>query len=385
MRRRSSCSALLFAALAVSGTASCSGPGRGSGSTPPPSADTGFTPSDLGGGAWVLTELGRGEPVPAEVRIDAVLEADRIAGSAGCNRYFASIQSPSIESPTPGALRVGPIGATRRMCPPPVMDLEQRYLTALSGVTRGRRSGSRLELFFESTQGADALVFVRDVPSGTGGHGECEDRERGERFRGHLILGHEVHSFTACGSDRERWVLDRTGGELRDAYRALTTEPYQKLYVELRGTAAPTLSEGFGADYDGALEVLDLRFAAAETRGCAEDLAGLDFVAYGNEPFWRLEIAPHALRLRQLGSPEVRFPRDPGATRTWASRGKDGASIEVWLDEQRCVDSMSGAHFAFRARVRLGQETWLGCAREGVAQAPAGLVLRPKRPAPRPR
>ena len=81
--------------------------------------------------------------------------------------------------------------------------------------------------------------------------------------------------------------------------------------------------------------------------------------------------APDALRLRRLGSPELRFPHGPpattGATRTWASRGGDGASIEVWLEDQRCIDSMSGARFAYRARVRLGQESWLGCAREGGA------------------
>jgi uncharacterized membrane protein/heat shock protein HslJ len=366
MRRQPSRSALFFAALAVSGTASCSGPGGGSGSTPSPATDAGLALSDLGSDPWLLSELGRGERVPAEVRIDAAFEEGRISGSAGCNRYFAN-----IESPTPGALRIGPIGATRRMCEPPVMELEDRYLAALSAVTRGSLSGGQLELLFEGAQGADALVFVREAPSGAGGPGDGGDRAEGERFRGHLILGHEVRSFTACGSSRERWVVDRTGGDLRNTYRALTTEPYQKLYVELRASAAPTLSEGFGADYDGALEVFDLRFAAAETRGCAEDLAGLDFDAYGNEPLWRLEIAPDALRLRRLGAPELRFPHGPvaatGVTRSWASRGADDASIEVRLEEQRCIDSMSGAHFAFRARVRLGEQSWLGCAREGGA------------------
>lgn len=366
MKPRTSRPALFFAALAVSALASCSGSRDGSGSTPPPAADEGFSLRDVGGGRWVLTELGRGERVPAGVGIDAVFEDGRISGSAACNRYFAS-----VESAAPGALRIGPIGATRRMCEPPLMDWEQRYLGALEQVTHGRLANGRLELSFEGARGSDALVFVREAAGGAGGPGDGEGGEEGERFRGHLIIGHEVRSFTACGGDRERWVVDRTGGQLRDTYQALTTQPYQKLFVELRGSAAPTLSEGFGAEYDGSLEVYDLRFAAAETRGCSEDLAGLDFVAYGNEPFWSLEIAPEALRLRRLGSPELRFPQasgpKTGATRTWASRGEDGASIEVRLDEQRCIDSMSGARFAFRAWVRLGTETWRGCAREGGA------------------
>ncbi len=348
---------LLLVALATAGGLACR---SGSGAAPTPVETASL--AGLVGPRWVLTELGRGETVPAEVEIDAVFEPERIAGSAGCNRYFASVGSEA-----PGVMRIGPIGATRRMCPSPAIDLEGRYLAALGSVSAWRLAAGRLELIFQGVDRADALVFVRAAGPGDEASGAAPE----QRFRGHVVLGHEVRSFTACGSERERWLLDRTGGRLANVYRSLTQQPYQPLYVVLRGRLAPTPRDGFGADYDGALEALDLRHAAAETRGCAEDLAGLVAVAFGNEPFWRLEIAADAIRLRQLGAAELRFPHRPpvsrGAARTWTTRSEVAGDLEVTLQEGRCTDSMSGAYFAFRARVRLGDETWLGCGREGDA------------------
>ena len=78
-------------------------------------------------------------------------------------------------------------------------------------------------------------------------------------FRGHLVWGHEVRSFKPCGMEVEYWVVDLTGGELWDVYRALTHEPYQPLYAELRGHLGPPPSTGFGAKYEKQLRVLELR------------------------------------------------------------------------------------------------------------------------------
>jgi heat shock protein HslJ len=109
------------------------------GSVPAPSSG-----SDLDGTSWLLVQIG-GEEL-ASGSPEATLEFDlgerRVAGSAGCNRYFGGI----IEGPEGGVLRVGPVGATRMHCPPPQMELEHRFLTSLGAVARWERMEGRLHL-----------------------------------------------------------------------------------------------------------------------------------------------------------------------------------------------------------------------------------------------
>lgn len=191
------------------------------------------------------------------------------------------------------------------------------------------------------------------------------------RMRGELVWGHEVRSFRECGSQTETWVVDATGGELREASEALASGPYAPLFVELRGRIGPAPARGFGADYDGALTVVELRHAARESRGCDEDLSGVEFRARGNEPFWSLEIRPSGIRLLRLGaaarSYAYRPPRrgDGGWTYLADAKEPPGSAVEIRIREQRCVDAMSGERFAFRASVRTEGERLEGCALEG--------------------
>jgi uncharacterized membrane protein/heat shock protein HslJ len=316
---------------------------------------------DLAGATWVLERLGRERAVPEGVEITAAFEGERVSGSAGCNRYFAD-----LESPAPGELAVGPIGATRRACPSPQAELETRYLAVLAGVTRWSFSAGRLALEWTGPAGADALLFRERVPDAAS---EVEDAAR---WRGHLILGDEVRSFTPCGSADELWVVDGTGSELADVYDSLAAEPYEKLFIELRGRREAAPEEGFGSEYAGSLVALELRRAARETRGCAEDLAGVELRARGTEPFWSVEIRANAIRFSQLGEPEPRVfpyasPARFGASRVYVSQAERPGDerIEIDLVERPCVDPMSGERFPFAARVRIGDRTLSGCALEG--------------------
>jgi uncharacterized membrane protein/heat shock protein HslJ len=190
-------------------------------------------------------------------------------------------------------------------------------------------------------------------------------------FHGHLVWGHEVRSFKPCGMEVEYWVVDLTGGELWDVYRALTHEPYQPLYAELRGHLGPPPSTGFGAKYEKQLRVLELRRAARESRGCEENLAGIEFRASGNEPFWNVTISRNEITFSELGKPKIIFPhvapKLSGNHYVYSSRtvGPAPYGIEIIIDEKRCIDSMSGGHFSFAAQVSLDDHKYLGCAREG--------------------
>lgn len=212
------------------------------------------------------------------------------------------------------------------------------------------------------------LLFVHALLLSSPGHAK-EDHSL--IFRGHLVLGHEVRSFKPCGKDIEYWVLDRTGGELWKVYRKLTRKPYEAMYAEVRGQLEASPSHGFGADYDPQLTVTELRRAGVETHGCGEDLAGIEFRASGNEPFWNVQISESGIIFSQLGKPKLMFPYAPssasGGWQAYSSRIDEPVQhgIEIALREKRCIDSMSGEHFSFAAQVSIDSHMYAGCAREG--------------------
>ncbi len=139
------------------------------------------------------------------------------------------------------------------------------------------------------------------------------DESPGIRLRGHVVLGHEVRTFQPCGEASELWVIPTA--ELRSAYDALSHEPYQPVFAELRGELRPPPESGFGAEYQGQLQVLTVMRAAPATEGhgCAEDLTGIAFRASGNEPFWHLRVTRDSIRLLDTRSFRTRVSRSVAA------------------------------------------------------------------------
>jgi len=115
----------------------------------------GEAPPDLAGTAWQAAEI-RGRAVHGDVASTLRFDDDgRVSGSAGCNRYFGTL---SLEGER---VSVGPLGSTRMMCAPPVMDQEQRFLQALEGARRLERRGDAL-LFFGEGDAATLRLLPAD-------------------------------------------------------------------------------------------------------------------------------------------------------------------------------------------------------------------------------
>jgi heat shock protein HslJ len=109
-------------------------------------------------GEWRLLRLGPDETVPADVQITVQFDNGTIAGNAACNRYTGSVQEGAV----PGAIALaGPLATTRRMCPPLLMDWEQRYLAALEGLAQYTFIAGRLVLTWQRDDSVGQLVFVR--------------------------------------------------------------------------------------------------------------------------------------------------------------------------------------------------------------------------------
>ncbi len=111
--------------------------------------------------AWRLTSLTGIEIADSETLLDAVIETDRISGSSGCNRYFASIQSSG-----PGQISLGPIAGTARECAAPTMNLESQFLEGLQDVDRFGFFMGKLLLTGTGTQESTVnLTFSRSAPT----------------------------------------------------------------------------------------------------------------------------------------------------------------------------------------------------------------------------
>jgi len=96
----------------------------------------------LAGSEWVLTWWAWDEAAPAAPEVTLKLDGTRLGGSAGCNHYFAQV----TPGDSPGGIKIGPAGSTRKMCPEAEMAVEQRFLEQLAGVTQIRFVAGRLAL-----------------------------------------------------------------------------------------------------------------------------------------------------------------------------------------------------------------------------------------------
>src|SRR5262249_35711248 len=110
----------------------------------------------LADGEWTLVSLDR-QPLPHEARPPtALFEGTRVSGFGGCNRYVGQVVEKS-----PGAIVVGPLAGTKMACPPPAMEIEDRFLAAMSLVTRYSFVGGHLVLSAADGGTARELMFER--------------------------------------------------------------------------------------------------------------------------------------------------------------------------------------------------------------------------------
>ena len=85
-------------------------------------------------------------------------------------------------------------------------------------------------------------------------------------MRGLLVMGHEARSLQPCDDGRTLWVSVRGAllQQLTAAVHQLTMRPYEAVYAELDGEPGSAPAGEFAADYDGTVEVRELRFVSKE-------------------------------------------------------------------------------------------------------------------------
>ena len=80
-----------------------------------------------------------------------------------------------------------------------------------------------------------------------------------KNYSGVYVKGHEVHTFQPCGGevqwvDATQWVIK----PLEDFYTSTTTEPYQPVYVTVRGHKHNEVLNGFAKNYSGIFHISEV-------------------------------------------------------------------------------------------------------------------------------
>lgn len=198
-----------------------------------------------------------------------------------------------------------------------------------------------------------------------------ENQEKIKTFRGLFVYGHEVRSFTPCGLEQELWVIDRTDGKIIAAYKRLTREPHQPVFMDIQGIETEKPTDGFGADYDGAIIIKELVHASSvqESFGCREKYSEFLFKAQGNEPGWVVFVTRDEIRFTSINHKKpIVFPYSPptrSESQTVYKSSTDKNRISITLEKTQCPNTMSDELFGWRAAVDLDETKYDGCAKKG--------------------
>lgn len=110
--------------------------------------------SMLGANEWTLVEID-GQPVAKDVDPPLIhVEAGKLRGFAGCNRFTASVTETK-----PGEIDIGAAAAEKKACPPPQMEIEQKFLAQLVAVNRYSYVAGQLALTWADGDKAGTLLF----------------------------------------------------------------------------------------------------------------------------------------------------------------------------------------------------------------------------------
>lgn len=77
---------------------------------------------------------------------------------------------------------------------------------------------------------------------------------------GQLVIGHEVRSFKSDNDTLEYWFVDKTG-KVKEMYEEIVPEGMKDctpVKAELKVVKKEKTDDGFAADYDGILEIVDI-------------------------------------------------------------------------------------------------------------------------------
>jgi len=231
-------------------------------------------PLALEGPTWILASQGDPTtpiPVLAETQITATFEDGRVAGTSGCNRYFADY---TVEE---DQLTVGTAGSTMMACPDPIMEQEQGYLSALQESTSFAIVDDQLVITYGDGM---ALTFDAQPLSLDGTAWTVTAYNNGQQAVTSVISGTAITAAFAegkiagnAGCNEYNAPVEIDGSEISIGMAVTTRKmcagpegvmEQETLYLEALSTAATWRREGTKLELRTAEDAAAVTFIAAE-------------------------------------------------------------------------------------------------------------------------
>jgi heat shock protein HslJ len=115
--------------------------------------------ADLNGTIWTLVDLNFDQqPALADTPVTISFQDGQISGSGGCNSYNGSF---TLAEENPFGLSIGPVAATQKACPDPILNQETAYFSALEHASQWGYRVGRLAIYYSNDQnGFGTLLFT---------------------------------------------------------------------------------------------------------------------------------------------------------------------------------------------------------------------------------
>jgi uncharacterized membrane protein len=188
-----------------------------------------------------------------------------------------------------------------------------------------------------------------------------------KRYVGLFSMGSNGPSFRSCASkDSVQWrVIDSTG-EIEKMYKNVYAYSYdnQTVMAFLYGSLLGKNNEG----YDNTLLVKKIdHLAAKDWDGYC---LGFEFVIFGSDPFWAVEISPKEKYIDFNDDVNQKFhhfkyvkPVIENDIRTYETVSFDGAeTLKIVIKPEDCSDKANPKPYPFKAEVTLNGKVYNGCA-----------------------
>jgi putative lipoprotein len=179
---------------------------------------------------------------------------------------------------------------------------------------------------------------------------------QGERLQGELRFDAGYWQLTDCNNQKtlvlefaEPWLQATTG-----------CQPGRPCFADLE----------LQQDDNLPIQVSKVHRIQNEGHGCNdEEFEHLLIRASGNEPFWTIRLNAQGLVLQQPGKPTVALPyihEQSGDGMQYITSQANNHTLQLWISQHPCIDSMSGAWHAYSARLQWQGEMLTGCAYHGL-------------------
>lgn len=188
------------------------------------------------------------------------------------------------------------------------------------------------------------------------------------RMQGELSLKNGQLLFRPCQEQRQFSLKEGGAGLLSSDANSLFNDGHSTLYVDMRGQLQGSAEAGV----DGQFAPSQVYRVQAEGQGCTDiNFARTLLRASGHAPDWSIAVSRQGLILNRADQAPLALPyleEQLPEGRLNLSSEANGQRLELWVAQQRCVDSMSGAVQHLSAELRLNGQVLRGCAYLGGAR-----------------